>query len=415
MLNEVVYMNRFLQVLFLLIFGLILFGCVDQTEYVSSKPNTALQSSTAKITPEMKPIAFRAINPTPNKFKALLSDRRTISRFRPWFTQRDGTANYQLYWGGYTRKYPKQSKGIALTELYWRYVYKNKSWSELPGIYQYATDFNAQRFDRLRRERLRIPLKVTDPGFQEYIGKAADKKIRLLNSNGVLLDWWHNNHRRFGNETKKQIKNARSKVAQSLRENLSASSLIMGNLNYSLDYSTHNILNGAYLEFYKSDKENTYPPSKLYEIENLLIQHNKKLQQPKIVAAEFWKVGKYKGKTISLDHAENYRRAKLFSAMVTVIADNGYVTYIIGNHECDCQDKIDFDYDFYNFDVGKPTSSFTPISRGIGIKEFEHGVIAYNITNREKTISLPHGDFVFPIKSGSFCRYVANGKFDCQK
>jgi hypothetical protein len=360
-------------------------------------------------------ISFARIDPTSiSNYQQLLESRITINRFRPWFTDRDGFKGYQLYWGGYTTSYPPLQQGFGLTELYWRYVYKNKTWSELPNIYDYTTNFKVVLNSRMLQTP-RLPLKITSPAFQKYIAFEARKKIESLNSQGVILDWWHNNHKRFGNETKQQIQNARFKIAQSLRQELGPQGIVMGNTNWDTDFSTHDVLNGTYLELWK--KGNRYSRSQYFQIENLLRVQNDKLQQPKILAAEFWKVKTHLGQPISLNHSDNYKIAKLFASMVTVIADNGYVTYIYGNSEKGDGnvEKEDFDYDFYHFDLGKPISAYTPIAKGIGIKEFEQGVIGYNITSKDKSVSIPHGTLLIPADSGLLCRYTEKNNFDCHE
>lgn len=80
----------------------------------------------------------------------------------------------------------------------------------------------------------------------------------------------------------------------------------------------------------------------------------------------------------------------------------------------DFMKKESFYYPFYGFDVGNATSAYTPIEKGIGIKEFEHGIIAYNITRKDKIVSLPHGVLTIPSNSGLMCKYVDDNKFSCQ-
>jgi len=66
-------------------------------------------------------------------------------------------------------------------------------------------------------------------------------------------------------------------------------------------------------------------------------------------------------------------------------------------------------YDFYSFDIGKPTSRYKNVGDGIGYKEHENGFVAYNINKSEKSFKRTNGQTVkVPKKSGLFCRDLTN-------
>ena len=108
---------------------------------------------------------------------------------------------------------------------------------------------------------------------------------------------------------------------------------------------------------------------------------------------------------------ENRKMAKLLTAMTTVIATNGYILY--GDNTSDSA-KEDFNhilYDFYSFEIGKPTSGRIKVSNGVGLKEHKLGFIAYNITSREHTLKRPNGDVeIIKPYSGLFCKEVGKRK-----
>ena len=51
-------------------------------------------------------------------------------------------------------------------------------------------------------------------------------------------------------------------------------------------------------------------------------------------------------------------------------------------------------YDFYSFDIGKPTSRYKNVGDGIGYKEHENGFVAYNINKSEKSFKRTNGQTV---------------------
>jgi hypothetical protein len=189
--------------------------------------------------------------------------------------------------------------------------------------------------------------------------------------------------------------------------------IILGNVNWGKDTSTHHLINGVFLELYKTPypRQNAYTLSEIEEIERLIEFHDTHLREPKLIALEPWRITK----EVSYDDRntlENRKYAKLFTAMATVIPKNGYILYADGNPDTPSNDHAHAYYDFYKIDLGKPTSSMTKIDSGIAYKEFEQGVIIYNRTNQPVRVKFEKGEIDVEALEGVICRELRLG-WDC--
>ena len=105
--------------------------------------------------------------------------------------------------------------------------------------------------------------------------------------------------------------------------------------------------------------------------------------------------------------------AKLLTAMSVVIPTNGYILYADNNNDTPDGDHAHLFYDFYNFDIGKPTSGYKKVKPGVGYKEHHKGFIAYNITGSSKKFKRKNGqEHTIEAKSGLFCKDVG-AKTEC--
>jgi len=100
--------------------------------------------------------------------------------------------------------------------------------------------------------------------------------------------------------------------------------------------------------------------------------------------------------------------------MSVVVPKNGYILFGDNNQdEPDGDHNHDY-YDFYSFDIGKPTGPRVKVSNGVSYKQHQEGFIAYNITSRAKSFEINGSNRTVSIeaKSGLFCK--ENGEiFDC--
>ena len=90
--------------------------------------------------------------------------------------------------------------------------------------------------------------------------------------------------------------------------------------------------------------------------------YNKYLAKPKIITLNGWR------KTVDLsdedrNSSENRKMAKLLTAMSVVVPDNGYILYGDNNRDDDHTDHYHLYYDFYSFDIGRPTGPRVKVSK----------------------------------------------------
>ena len=106
--------------------------------------------------------------------------------------------------------------------------------------------------------------------------------------------------------------------------------------------------------------------------------------------------------------------AKLLTAMSVVIPTNGYIMYSDNNPDSQKTEHGHLFYDFYSFDIGKPTGPRVKVSNGVSYKQHQEGFIAYNITSRAKNFEVKGSDRTISVepKSGLFCKDSGEA-FDC--
>ncbi len=339
-----------------------------------------------------------------------LKARKTINAFKAWDspgTYDDVFDNhYGLYWTANVRELPST---ITLNEVQWNYHSVGKSWSYYPGIEPYLTKRN-WRHDKEYGKT--VATKIIDPKFQDFIVGVMKAKMQSSQSDGIMLDWWDDNLRPHNGYSKPQVRKARIAIAKKLRKKLGPDKIIMGNVNWRKDKDTVDYINGVMLELWKKEAKRTYRTSELKKIEGILNYYEKNLQPPKLVTLAGWR----KTKELTDEDRntpENRKMAKLLTAMSVVINTNGYILY--GDNNKDSK-KGDYDhilYDFYSFDIGKPTSGYTKVKAGVGYKEHKQGFIAYNITNKSQKITRANGQkHQVEAKSGLFCK-DAGSKAQC--
>ncbi|MBT4778602.1 MAG: hypothetical protein HOO03_10215 [Rhodobacteraceae bacterium] len=231
-----------------------------------------------------------------------------------------------------------------------------------------------------------------------------------------MLDWWHDSQTSSSGYSKHQVRKARIEIAKKLRNEIGPDKIILGNVNWRKDKATVPYINGVFLELYKSPYHESsgrlYRLQELKKIEGLLNYYEKNLQEPKLIALEGWR----KTKSVTdkdRNTPENRKMAKLLTAMSVVIPTNGYILYADNNPDTSDGDHAHIFYDFYSFDIGKPTSGYNKVKSGVGYKEHEQGFIAYNITSKPQKIIRANGqEHQVEAKSGLFCKDVGS-KAEC--
>jgi len=237
------------------------------------------------------------------------------------------------------------------------------------------------------------------PDWPRFLAQKA-VNFKAAGFDGMMLDWWHNG---AGNGRSEQsVETARLAIAKSIREAVGEDFILLGNVNWNVDDPTAPFLSGVYLELWKSDPSHGYVPTyadegsdenwtpSIERMEDLLGYWDANLMWPRVIAFEAWKITNddYIADRYS---EENYKYAQLFTAMVVVIPENGYVLYADNNDDWDGGDHQHAYYDFYLTDLGRATSEMVKVSDGVAYKLFEKGLVAYNRTSDEAVITIPDG------------------------
>ncbi len=327
--------------------------------------------------------------------------RKTINPFMAWRSFYSHY-KYSLIWD---RSY--NEKAIGLREVYWNYHYSGSHSNNYAGLEKYLTKRN---WGHDKEYGKTVATKIIAPQFPNYIADVTTQEVMTNKADGAILDWWHNDH--AGGYSGSQVRNARKEIIKNIRKKLGENFIILGNVNWRKETDTINYLSGVFLELYKTPyyqaTKRLYNSQELRRIQDVLQYYEKKLQFPKIIALEGWR------KTKNLtdedrNSTENRRMAKLLTAMSVVIPTHGYILYGDNNPDTEIGDHHHLYYDFYDFDIGKPTSEYIKVTSGVGYKEHEQGFIAYNINSNKKKLTRDNGQsFEIAGKSGLFCKDVEN-------
>lgn len=325
----------------------------------------------------------------------------TIKTFLPWNQNRKNLGRYDLGWQASPKRHP--GNGLSLAEILWAYTYPSKDWARYPGM----EEFYLKQSSRKTEDGKQVDLKVTDPRFADYISDVAVRQVKRFGVDGVMLDGWVYEARR--EIPRAQQDAARVRIARAIRQKLGDKAVIMGNVNWRTDTSTHPYLSGVYMELLK-DANRRYTASEIREMERLMIMHDRALQPPYIVAVEAWRINKGNPRR---NAAENEKYARLFAAMTSVVPRNGYFIYADNNSDSPNHDHDHVYYDFYDIDLGQPTSAAVSINDGVKYRNFSDGVIIYNRTRRPAEVKIPgYAAVTIEGETGLFC-HAERSRLDC--
>lgn len=373
-------------------------GCNPDSVATNNKPSTTqyvVEFETAK------PNAAGA-------YTSELSARNTFNIFRAWNSS-ISPGKYGLYWTSNNYDLPGK---FSLEETYWNYHYVGKSHSNYPGIKQFVR--KGVNWGHAAEYGKTLATDYTNPEFHKYYADLVAQ--RNSDVDGILLDWWHDHHGKVN--SKAAVAKARKQIAQAVREKMGDDFLLVGNVNWRKDTATIQHLNGVFLELYKTpyERKNAYNSSEIDKMVNLLKYYENKLQYPKLIAFEPWRVSqrsKSNGRSLTEDRLtpENQRFAKLFATILSVHTSNGYYLYADSNHDTDYGDHGHAWYSFYDLDIGKPTSLGIEVAKRVGVRRYEKGLLGYNYTSRDVEVATPNGTLKIAAKSGALCQFTSMG--DC--
>ena len=365
-----------------------------------------------------EPVSYTRKSPT-NRIEEVLSKRKTINVFRAWHKRMYDSNKYGLYWDG-ASIIPPKSFNFGIREIFWHYYSTKSYYSWYKGIDKFYKNKNWKNKSQGKDGKIygkRVIIDHTQVDFPKYITNLIKENTKGMD--GILFDWWHDEHDFAGGFSKSKVKQSRINISKEIRNELGDNFLIFGNINWRKDSSTHNIINGVFMELNKKNLKSGYSCSQISKMDALLKYHDKNLHEPRLIAFNPWKITKapkkeiidkleddkfwekkddkfYKKKfglsrnkyyaMIYRKSDENIKFAKLFTAMAMVIPENGYILYGDNNPDNPKGDHFHDFYDFYNTDLGKETSIGMEITEGVGFKMYEKGVIVYNYTKERYKI-----------------------------
>ncbi|MDC0232006.1 hypothetical protein OAJ72_01805 [Pelagibacteraceae bacterium] len=361
-----------------------------------------------------EPIPYKRKTPT-TRIEEVLSKRKTINVFRAWHKGKYDSNKYGLYWDG-ASIIPPKSFNLGIREIFWHY-YSTKSyyhWYE--GIDKFAKN---KKWKDSTEYKNKIIIDHTHIDYPKFITNLIKENTKTMD--GILFDWWHDEHDFAGGFSKSKVKQSRINISKEIRNELGDDFLIIGNTNWRKDSGTHDTINGVFMELNKKNLSSGYSCGQIKNIEGIIKFHDQNLQEPRIIAVNPWritKVSKELVKKLTIERLgeeyerdlsksekkwwinywkfhyrsspENIKFAKLFTAMAMVIPENGYILYGDNNPNPNPDHYHDF-YDFYNTDLGKATSHGMEITEGLAYKKYEKGLIAYNRTKFKYIIKFKDG------------------------
>lgn len=345
-------------------------------------------------------IVARGVAPAAGSVADKLSRRTTVNVFKAWNT-RKGIQKYALTWANAPET---TAHTISLSEIYWAYAYDGAIY---PGEEKFLSDVN---WEHPGQSRPSVATRITDPAFPAYIARIAQSRNQANHSDGIMLDWWHDQHPSGYDAL--QVRAARIAIATHLRQALGPDAIILGNVNWEKETATVSQLNGVFLELHKNPPGRLYTAAELATIESRLSYYDAALRAPGLIALEGWRATRDLSNA-DRNSAPNRRMAKLLTAMSIVIPRNGYILYADNNPDSPNGDHDHDYYNFYDFDAGHPTSGRITVRPGVGYKEHEHGFVAYNITDTPQTFTRKSGRKVtIAPQSGLFC-HDQGERMDC--
>ena len=356
-----------------------------------------------------KKIVSKNLNSLQKILETKLNNRRTINVFKAWDSPGTFGDVYQKKYGLYWTVKPKGPRNtILLDQVNWAFNYPRYKYDNYAGIKKFISEASWGH-DKEYGETYAI--KLNHPDYAAYMADIAFSTVSENSSSGIMLDWWHDEHPT--NIPKHQIRHAREKFLIEYRKLDNGKTIVLGNVNDRRDLKFARLTNGVFLEHFK-EPFRQYRSSELFEMQRTLQFFDENLLWPKIVAFNAWKKSE-KGISTKSNRVSqtNKKFAKLFTAMTVVIPENGYILFGDNNQDEPDSDHNHHYYDFYSFDIGKPTGGYEKLANGVGIKQHQKGFIAYNVNSRPHTLKLNNNiNLVIEGTSGLFCKKKSSG-YDC--
>jgi hypothetical protein len=328
-----------------------------------------------------------------------------VMPFSAW-KKDDFVEKYGVRWTGIGSPCTKWKSLLCLTETNWHASYASDRFGEFR---------TGTRFEKYENNAQRNFNDLTNPEYPAYLANRVARWFSIFGGkDGVFFDWWHNDLRQGYGEngirkfSKGQVKEARRAILEEFASNPKTKDLIIiGNVNDRKD-DLAPLYHGVFLEMFKSYR-GSYSSNAWATHEDVIRYYNKNLKGPKIIAYNVWKVSPRtsdrSAQVAARQSEENKQYSRLASAMVSVVADNGYILYGDNNFDIPAGDHHHSDYEQYNFKIGKPVSGEVALTEGVGVKYFEEGFVGYNRTSGDAQVVVKGKTYTIPALDGIFIKY----------
>ena len=343
--------------------------------------------------------AFAAAHSGDPGISRKLAKRQTINVAGPWLDrERHDVNDYGVVWHSWDAA--PGGDAIWLREILWVHYkperLKTSFRHHVVGLDKFMTEEPWQTSEEYGTS---LRLRYEDPVYAAYMAATVSQMLANTGADGVFLDWWIDNQPYL---SEPEVRIARTRIAKAIRSKVGPGPIIMGNVGWTREASTHASLNGVFMELWKRPSKRGYSCLELLRIEDLLAFHDRNLAQPKIVVLEPWRQSKSSSSS-DRKTKRNMAWAKLFTAMAAVVPRNGYILYSDNARDRNSDDHGHFYYDIYRTDLGRPTSGYGAIARGVGYRRFEKGIVAYNATPADVTVQLDGRPLRLKPLTGAFC------------
>ena len=374
-----------------------------------SPQDTCTANGTERELAAPKPQPLESVFSTDPDVSAKLAKRRTVNVAGPWLDLgRHDINDYGVAWHSWNDS--PGGDAIWMREVLWvNYKPERKDNAykfHLAGLEEFVTK---DRWQSQAEYGASYRLAIEDPAYPDYLAQTVQDTLAQTGADGILLDWWIDKQPYL---TEAEVKAARGRIAKAIRSRIGPGPVIMGNTGWTREASTHADLNGVFMELWKKPSKRGYSCAELLRIEDLLAFHDQNLAQPKIVVLEPWRQAK-SSSTSDRTSKKNLAWASMFTAMAAVVPRNGYILYADNARDRSGDDHGHSYYDIYNIDLGHPVSGRAAVAKGIGYRMFEKGVIAYNATPGDVTLTIDGKPLQIKALRGAFCESAGDG-WDCR-
>lgn len=301
----------------------------------------------------------------------------------------------------------KRQSNLCLSEINWHASYDGDGFGEFR---------TGTRFEKYEGNKQRNFNDLTNPEYPSFLANKVAKQFSIpqFARDGVMFDWWKNDLRQGYGEngvrkfSKEQVKEARRAILEEFARNPKTKDLIIiGNTGDTKD-DLAPLYHGVFLEMFKTNR-GTYSSNTWAKHEDVIRYYNQNLKGPKIIAYNVWKVSASSSdksaQIVARQSEENKQYSRLASALVSVVADNGYILYGDNNFDIAEGDHHHDDYEQYNFKIGKPVSGEVALTEGVGVKYFEKGFVGYNRTSGDAQVVVKGKTYTIPALDGIFIKY----------